>query len=94
VEYKRQWSRGSSDGIVTGYGKKGPVSIPGSARFSNLHSVQAGSGAHLTCYFMCTEAFFRGWQIGRNVKLITHHHLVPRSRMAEVHTQLPVCFQA
>jgi hypothetical protein len=63
--YKRQWSRGSSDGIVTGYGMDGPGSIPGSAGFSLLHSVQTDSGVHPASFPMRTEGFFPGWEIGR-----------------------------
>jgi hypothetical protein len=39
-------SRGSSVGTAESYGMYGRGSIPGTARFFLLHSVQTGSGAH------------------------------------------------
>jgi hypothetical protein len=43
----------NSGGIATGYGMDGRGSIPGkSKRFSSLHSVQTGSGAHPALYPM------------------------------------------
>jgi hypothetical protein len=53
-------SRDSSVGIVTGSGLDGPGSIPDSARFSHLHSVQTKSGAQSASYPMGTRDSFPG----------------------------------
>jgi hypothetical protein len=70
--------RDSSVGIALGYGldDRGPrVRFPeGAGSFSLHHRVQNGSGAHPTSYTMGSS--------GRDVKLTTHLHLVPRSKNA------------
>jgi hypothetical protein len=57
-------SRGSSVGIVTGYGldcRRLEVQVPtGAGDFSLLHRVQTGSGAHPASYPTGTEGSFRG----------------------------------
>jgi hypothetical protein len=70
---------------ATGYGLDGPSSIPGRAKISLLHSVQTCFGAHTASYPMDTEGEFPGGLSGRGVKLTAHLHLVPRSRMVELH---------
>jgi hypothetical protein len=75
-------SRDSSVGIALGYGpddRGSSVRFPaGAGNFSLHHRVQNDSGAHPAFYTMGT----RGWeQSGRGVKLTTHLHLVPKSRM-------------
>jgi hypothetical protein len=69
----------SSVGIATGW--TAGVRFPAEAR--NYFSV---SGAHPASYPYC-GALFPGVK-GRNVKLTTHFHLVPRSRKAEIHSPI------
>jgi hypothetical protein len=45
----------SGVGIATGYRLDGPNSIPSKAKFSLLHSVQAGSGVHPASYPIVTR---------------------------------------
>jgi hypothetical protein len=60
-------------------GWKTKVQFPAETKhFSLLHTVQTGSEAHRASY-----AIGRG----RGVKLATHPHLFPRSRMAELYLQ-------
>jgi hypothetical protein len=67
-------SQDSSVGIATRHGLEGLGSIPDRARdFSLLHSVQTGSGAHLTPLSNGYRGLFP-----RNVKLTTHLQLVTR----------------
>jgi hypothetical protein len=54
--------------------------------FSLLHSVQTGSGAQPASHPMGTRDLSPRVK-GRCVKLTTHLHLVPRSRMVELHHQ-------
>jgi hypothetical protein len=56
----------SSVGIATGYGLDGRgvgVRVPVGTRFSPLHIVQTGSGAHLASYPMGTVGSFPGWKV-------------------------------
>jgi hypothetical protein len=54
----------SSVGIVTGYGVCMAGVWPGRGkRFSLLHSVQTGSGAHPASYPMCTLGSFPGGEM-------------------------------
>jgi hypothetical protein len=58
------------------------VRIPAEARnFSLHHHVPTGFGARPASYSMGTRNSFPGSKNGRGVKLTTHLHLVPRSRM-------------
>jgi hypothetical protein len=53
--------RGSAVGVVTGYGLDGRgvgVRVPVGVRFSPLHVVQTGSGAHPASYPMGTGGSF------------------------------------
>jgi hypothetical protein len=69
----------SSVGTATDYGLDDRGSNPAEAgNFSLRHHVQTGSGAHPASYPMCTGGSFP--RSGRGVKLITHPHLVPRSK--------------
>jgi hypothetical protein len=76
-------SRDSSVGIALGYGLDDRGSrvrfTAGAGNFSLHHRVQNGSGAHPASYPMGT----------RGVKLTTHLHLVPRSRMCGAIPPLP-----
>jgi hypothetical protein len=56
--------------------------------FSFRHHVQIGSGTHTESYLTDTAAFPRE-QGGRDVKLTTHFHLVPRLRMRGTAISLP-----
>jgi hypothetical protein len=75
-------SRASSVGITTGYGlndRDSRVRFPAEAgNFSFHHLVQNGAGAHPASYPVGTRGSFPS---GRGVKLTTHPHVVPRSRM-------------
>jgi hypothetical protein len=77
-------SRDSSVGIVTGYMLDGPGSIPGSARF--LISPQRPD--RLCGPLSLLSNGYRG------VKLTTHLHLVPRSRMVELYLHSPICLHS
>jgi hypothetical protein len=52
--------------------------------FSFLRSVQTGSGTHPASYPMDTECSFP-WVKRLYMKLTTHLHLVPKSRMVELY---------
>jgi hypothetical protein len=61
------------------------VRFPAEARdFHLLHNVQTGAGAHPAFSPMCTGVLFAG-ESGRGLKVTTHLHLVPRSRMVELY---------
>jgi hypothetical protein len=60
--------------------------------FSRLHSVLIGSGAHPASYTMRTGGFAPGDKAVRGVKLTTHLHLVPRSRLVELYLHSPTRF--
>jgi hypothetical protein len=58
------------------------VRVPaGAGNFSLHHRVQTGSGAHPASYPVGTRGFSPGSKAAGGVKLITHLHLMPRSRM-------------
>jgi hypothetical protein len=61
---------------------------PGVQDLSLLHSVQTDSGAHPTSYSMGTGGSFPG---GKVVKLITHLHLLLRSRILELYLHSLIC---
>jgi hypothetical protein len=56
--------------------------MTGPRDFSVLHSAQTGPGTHPASSPMATG--------GRGVKLTTHHHLEPRSRIVELYLHSPV----
>lgn len=62
---------------------------PGDFFFPLLQNVQSGSGAHPAYYLMGTRSFPGRVWIGGDVKVTTHIHLVPRSRMSGVLPLLP-----
>jgi hypothetical protein len=65
-------------------------SIPVEAKgFSCSLCVQTSSEAHPASYPMGTGGPFPQIQRGRGVKLTTHIHLVPRSRMSRGYTASP-----
>jgi hypothetical protein len=68
--------------VITQWYRAGRSYIRIQARAENFshHCIQTGSGAHLASYPMRTRAFPSGWS-DRIVKLTTHLHLVPKSRM-------------
>jgi hypothetical protein len=69
------------------------VLFAGGARdLSLLHGVQTGSGAHPASYIMGIEGSFPGDKSGCCVKLTTHLHLMPRSRMVEIYLHFPYVF--
>jgi hypothetical protein len=63
--------------------------LAGARDFSLFHNAQTGSGAHPASYVMDT-----GGKGGRDVKLTTHLHLVPRLRMVELYLHPPYIFMA
>jgi hypothetical protein len=66
------------------------VRVPvGAGNFSLHQRVQTGSGAHQASYPTGTRALSLGVKRGRGVKLTTHLHLVPRSRMRRDIPSLP-----
>jgi hypothetical protein len=82
----------SSVGIALGYGlddRGSRVQFPaGTGNFSLHHRVQNGSGAHPASYPTGTRVF--PWEkSGRDVKLTTHLHLVPRPRIRGAIPPLP-----
>jgi hypothetical protein len=78
----------TSVGIATGYGFDSRGLIPGRGkRCSVVYSLQTGSGAHPASYPMGTGGRFPR----RGVKLTTHLHLVPRSRMLELYLHFLIC---
>jgi hypothetical protein len=71
-------------GIVTGYGLKAGVRFPAGIRdFCPLHSVQIGFGAHPASRPVGNGGCFP--ESKADVKLTTHLHLVPRSRLVELY---------
>jgi hypothetical protein len=58
--------------------------------FSILQIVQTALGAHPASYSMGTEVLSRR-KSGRNVKLTTHPHLVPRLKINGAMPLLPLC---
>jgi hypothetical protein len=58
--------------------------------FFLLHIVQTVSEAHPASYPMGYLGLFPWGQSGRGVKLSTHLHLVPRSRMVELNLHSPI----
>jgi hypothetical protein len=87
----------SSVGIATGYGlddRGVGVRVPKYQEFSLLQVVPTGSGVHTTSYPMGTAGPFPG-QSGRDVKLTTHLHLVPRStKCGTIKPHPPYAFMA
>jgi hypothetical protein len=84
---------GNSVSIVSDYGlddRDIEVRSPAEARgfFSNL-CVQTGSGTHPASCTMGTGGPFPGAEALPGLTLITHHHLVPRSRMSRSFTSSP-----
>jgi hypothetical protein len=84
---------GSSVSIVSDYGLDdraiGVRSSAGAKDFSFNLCVQTGSEAHPASCRMGTGGTFPGAKRGRGVKLTTHPHLVPRSRMSRSYTSSP-----
>jgi hypothetical protein len=84
-----QWlkmSRDSAVGIATYYALDGRGSIPNRGKkFSPLHSLQTDSGTHTGPILVqwIPRVLIAGVN-SRSVKLTTHLHLVPRSRMVEL----------
>jgi hypothetical protein len=79
--------------ITLGYGldvRGSRVRFPaGAGNFSLHHRVQNGSGAHPASYPMGTRVSFPGGKSGRGVKLTTHLHLVPRSKIEWSYNSTP-----
>jgi hypothetical protein len=84
---------GSSVSIVSGYGlydRAIEVRSPAEAkRIFPVACVQIGSGAHPASCKMGTGGHFPGAKARWSVMLITHPHLVPRSRMSRSYTSSP-----
>jgi hypothetical protein len=80
--------RDSSVGIATGWTTR--VRFPALQDYSLLHVVQTGSGAHPASYPVGTWGFFPGGKSGKDVKLTTHLHLLPKSRMVELYLHSPI----
>jgi hypothetical protein len=59
------WSGDSSVGIVMGYRLDSPGSIPGSAKFSLINSIQTDTGVHPASYPMGTGGSFPGDRAAR-----------------------------
>jgi hypothetical protein len=60
------------------------------AEASDFSLVQTGSGAHPDSYPIGTgESFRASWVERSDVKLTTHLHLVPKSRMVELYLHPP-----
>jgi hypothetical protein len=78
VQRKGHWldSRGSS---------------PGRGNIFLIHSVQTVSGAHPVSY-PTVPGFFARRYSGRGVKLTTHLHLLPRSRIMKLYLHAPILF--
>jgi hypothetical protein len=78
-------SRDSSFGIALGCGLDDRGSrvwfLAGAGNFSLHHRIQNGSGAHPASYSMGIRGSFPGVK-RPGVKLTTHLHLVPKSRMS------------
>jgi hypothetical protein len=73
------------------YGLDDRGSIPGRAeQFSLRHSVQTLSGIHPVFYPMGTGDSSPVCRAAGGVKLTTHLHLVPRSRMMELYLHFPI----
>jgi hypothetical protein len=81
--------------ITKGYKLEGPSSIPGSARFFFLHSVQTGILSHTVSYPMGTGGSLFGVK-DRGVKLTVYFHLVLRARKVELnrHSLSPYVFMS
>jgi hypothetical protein len=79
----------NSVGVATGYGLDRLSSIPSTTRFSLLHSVQTGTGAHPASYPTGTRSSFPGVK-RQGVKLVTHLHLVLRSWKLELYLHSPI----
>jgi hypothetical protein len=63
---------------------------PSGARHLFLfHRIQTGSGAHPTSCPRVPGDLSKGSKAARNVKLSTHHHLVPKLRMVELYLHIP-----
>jgi hypothetical protein len=99
---RKNWSRGSSVSIVSGYGLDdraigvqspagaiGVQSPAGAKDFCSNLCVQTGSEAHPASCTMGTGGPFPGAKRGRGVTLTTHTHLVPKSRMSRSYTSSP-----
>jgi hypothetical protein len=75
--------------IVTGWTAR--VQFPGGGRdFCLLHSVQTGSGAHPASCTMGMGSFFLRGKAAGDVKVTSHLHLVPKSRMVELYPHFPI----
>jgi hypothetical protein len=86
-------SQDSSDGIAMGYGIDGPGSISG--RIMRFFSIPQRSDRFRDPPTLVSNGY-RGilsfGKSGRNVKLTTHFHPVPRLRMVEQLSQLARMF--
>jgi hypothetical protein len=79
---------------TTGYGLDIPGSIPGSVRFSLLHSVQTGSGAHPASYPMGTGDSLPQEGGGVQRQGYEAHHTPPSSaevKKVELYLHSPIC---
>jgi hypothetical protein len=79
----------SSIVIATGWtvGIRTPVRA---REFSLLNNVQTGSGAHPDSYQADTGDCYSGGKEAGDVKLTTHLHLVPKSKMMELCVHSPI----
>jgi hypothetical protein len=82
----------SSVGIATSYGLDGRGSIPEKSKiflFSTASKPALGPTQPPIQWLPGVSS--PGREIGRGVKLTTHFHLVPRSRMLELYLHSPIC---
>jgi hypothetical protein len=86
VGWSKDSPRDSSVGIATGYGLDGLGSVPGMARFFSSPWLW---GPLSLLSNVCSGRFPRGLS-GRGVKLTTHLHQLPRSRMVELYFHPPI----
>jgi hypothetical protein len=80
-------SRDSSVNIVLGYWLDywGSIPVTDNRFFSFLHKVETSSGAKISSYRMDIGGSFPRGKSDGAVKLTTHLHLSPRSRIVELY---------
>jgi hypothetical protein len=91
-QYSSCWD--SSVGIATSHQLDGSSLIPSTARFFSSPDHPDQLWGHPASYPMATGGSFPGGggeYSGGSVKLTTHLHLVPRSRMVELYLHSPIC---
>jgi hypothetical protein len=88
------WSTENSVGIVTGYGLANcVVGVPflAEARFFCIPQCPDRLWDPPSLLSNEYQGLFPGWYSGWGVKLATHLHLVPRSRIVELYLHSPIC---